>query len=118
MRDQDVGRLQRAWYARLRDEGFEDIEHIDKKTGERRLQELPHFREYAEKINGSFFRNAAAAYWQWKKELDMWGMYVLEGLTIRAIEEKTGVSRYKVHAIVTRWRKLLDGQPADGDGDE
>lgn len=96
-RDAALGRLRRVWWARVAKEGH-DLEHDNG-----RLRELPHYREYARDINAAFFEKLTSDYWTRRAELDICGLYALEGLSIREIAAKLNMGRDSVHRIVKAW---------------
>jgi hypothetical protein len=100
MSPQELGRLRRAFYARLAQEGLGDIE-----AGSGRKAWLPTFDAFRAELNQGFFDAARADYWARKRELEVWGLYALEGLTIRDICARLDMKRDKVHRIITAMRK-------------
>jgi hypothetical protein len=103
--------MRRAWYRRLADEGMD----VEREGGA--LKELPHWREYRREIQVAVFEKMQEDYWRRRRELDVWGMFAVDGLSVREIEAKTGFTRWKVHDIVTRFRKEI-GPVDEGDASE
>lgn len=105
---QKASDVRRAWWARMQREG--DIE-----SPNGRLKELPHWRDYRREINQAFFERAIADYWRQREELQAWGLYALEGLSIRDIEERTGLGRDRIHRIVKARRAAMGIGQQEGD---
>lgn len=113
LQDSDVGRLRRSWYARLRREGFDDIES----PGGMLKRGTPTFRKFEFEHNREFFRQAAALYWSMRRETDVWGLYVMESLTLREIETRTGIPKSNAHRIIERVRARMGRHGIEEDED-
>jgi hypothetical protein len=102
--------MRKAWWARMQREGHTGETAVGK------LKELPHYREYRKEINVAFFEQAASDYWNERKKLDIWGLYALEGLSVREIAQKLKLGRDSVHKIVQAMRRRMeDGQQTEGE---
>ncbi len=109
----EVGRLQREWYARIRDD-------VEPERDDGYMPRWPTFNKFAETINTAFFERQAESYWQQKAELDVWQLYAIEGLSAREVAAKLGINRNTVQKIV---RVMQARQPIttglrSQDGDE
>lgn len=109
----EVGRLQREWYARIRDD-------VEPERDDGYMPRWPTFNKFAETINTAFFERQAESYWQQRAELDVWQLYAIEGLSAREVGAKLGINRNTVQKIV---RVMQARQPIttglrSQDGDE
>lgn len=123
---QQVGQLRRKWYARLRAEGFEDIENTrtrDRVDGLKRAvsghADTPGWWSTRAAINTAFFDRAATWYWRQRRDLEIWGLYVLEGLSVDDIVARgVGLQRSQVADIVKAMRRAMETAGHRGEGEE
>ena len=108
---QALGKLRRAYYARLAKEGLGAATGDGEIHAMRRLESFDAVRA---EINGAFFDKAQADYWRRKKELEIWGLYALEGISVRDICLRLDVKRTAVHKVVVRMRQGMGGHSWDG----
>lgn len=112
MTARQVADLRRKWYARAR-QGFDDIETDGGQlkagvSGWTRVQEPRGWWEVRKELNTAFFSSAAEHYWRLKQHLDVWGLYALEGLTVREIAARQKISRSEVGRIVKAMRTAME----------
>ena len=106
----DVAALRLAYYRRLREEGLD----LEREDGRQRW--LPTFQTYREEINAAFFDQARSWYWKQTRALEVWGLYALEGLSVREIAAKKGIGRDAAHRIIQRVRREMEaGQRGKGE---
>jgi hypothetical protein len=91
----------RAWWARLTREGM----GVEKDGAAPRL---PSYNQFRSQINGAVIDMARDHYWMMHRELSIWGLYALDGMSERDIAERTGNTFAVVHDVVVRMRKAMD----------
>lgn len=95
--------LERAW----REKAGETFEDIEKPGGA--LKRLPDYDPARAEINSARMEQAAAALERLRQDTAIMEAYC-EGLAIRPISERMGISRFMTHKALTR---LLGGHPGD-----
>lgn len=127
MSAQAVGQLRRKWYMRLREEGFEDVEVTQgslrrdpatdgnlRRDHAARADDDPSWYQTRAEINTAFFEKRTEFYWRMCSQLQVWGLYVLEGLDLREVAKRTGLGRDKVHRIVRAMDRLMAANAGSG----
>lgn len=99
-----LARLQRAYYARLAAEGMggEDGEP----------KPLKRFEEHRREISTAAIGRAVEHYWAMRKEVEVLGLYALEGLSLSDVAERTGTTKDFVHEVVRKIRVVMAGPTA------
>lgn len=102
-----VAALQRAWYARLARENMGV-------TPDGAPKRLKAYHVYRDEMNSHVFAKMQDHYWAMRRELEIWGLYAMEALSIADVAARTGATRATVDAVVTRFRAASD-PPRPGD---
>jgi DNA-directed RNA polymerase specialized sigma24 family protein len=113
-------KLREDWARKLRESGFEDIETARgdlSRAGSSVSDPRDRYQVKAE-INAGFFSAAQALYWRRDRELRVWELYAIDGLSIRDVAERLDLKRDLVHRIVQRVRGELAGQRTEGEDDD
>lgn len=98
--------LQRAWYAQLAKEDLGD------KDGE--PKPMRRFEEHRREISTAFIARAVEHYWKVRKEVEVLGLYALEGLSVKDVADRTGTSRLYVQGVIDRM-KVATAEPSARD---
>jgi hypothetical protein len=99
--------LQQSWYEKLAKKGFHDIERPDGTLDDKELR-ATRLRWSQAKLEAiaDYYRLAAQYLWEGKfkpRERTVWKLHA-EGMTVRAIADKTGMHRSAVHRCIKRHR--------------
>ena len=86
-----------AWNRRLEAEGMGD------EPGEQ-----PRFKEYRAEINLAEFERMRRDYWARARELKVWGLYAMEGLSEQQIADQLDIHKSSVHRIVAREKARMN----------
>lgn len=101
-----VAQMRRAWFNRLRDE---QLAEDPKRT--------PNLWAYRAEVNSAVFERMRKDYWRRRRELDVWGLYAIEGLPVREVALKLGMKSSTCGDIIARFRRELGapgGHPTEG----
>lgn len=102
--------IQKLWYTRLEEAGFEDIE---KPNGELRVEIHPHYKELAFKereIRENYTQLAQDMLWNFDFKTEshrtIWELHV-DGIPIRSIGQTLGLTRNQVWPVIKKTRTKL-----------
>jgi len=104
----EFAKLQKKWYKKLKEIGFDDLETFDGKgnphdllkarieqLSENKLAQFDKIQNFYSECRGYYHK----AIFLTEEEKDIWAMYS-EGYSMRQISDELGVNRHKVSKIV------------------
>lgn len=104
---EELKRLEKEWYQKLRDEGFQDIElrcgalkDIDRRSNS--FENRTQIEAFYTKIEHFLNEDRPLP----DHERDILGLYV-QGIFITRIEQILSLKRWKVKTVITKYKRLL-----------
>lgn len=89
--------LQTAWAKRMREEG------MGEEPGEQ-----PRFQAYRAELNLAMLARMRRDYWDRMREMKVWGLYAMEGLSEQQIADQLDIHKSSVHRIVAREKARMN----------